>query len=221
MKNILSVISKTPLFKGLPENQLEEIKRITVQRQYNKGEAIFFEGDEGNGFYIVAQGRVKVFKLSLEGKEHILHILGPGEPFGEVPVFSGRPFPANAQTLVKSRLLFLPRAAFIKLITTNPSLSLNMFAILSMRLREFTVQIENLSLKEVPGRVASYLIYQSDEQGHDGFVDLHISKKQLASMLGATPETLSRMFSKMSDQGLIEVQGRRIQILDRQRLTTV
>ena len=221
MKNILSIIAKTPLFKGLPENQLKEIKRITVQRKYNKGETIFFEGDEGNGFYIVAQGQVKVFKLSLDGKEHILHILGPGEPFGEVPVFSGRPFPANAMALVKSRLLFLPRAAFIKLITANPSLSLNMFAILSMRLREFTVQIENLSLKEVPERVASYLIYQAEEQGHYEFVDLHISKKQLASMLGATPETLSRMFAKMSDQGLIEVEGRRIRILDRQRLTTV
>ncbi|MDM8539710.1 Crp/Fnr family transcriptional regulator [Desulfococcaceae bacterium HSG9] len=221
MQNILSVIAKTPLFKGLPENQLKEIQRITVSRSYNKGEAIFFEGDECNGFYIIAQGQVKVFKLSFEGKEHILHILGPGEPFGEVPVFSGRPFPANSQSLVKSRLLFLPRAAFIKLITANPSLSLNMFAILSMRLREFTVQIENLSLKEVPGRVASYLLYQSDEQGHHDFVDLRISKKQLASMLGATPETLSRMFAKMSDQGLIEVQGRLIRILDRQRLTTI
>ncbi len=221
MKNILSVISKTPLFRGLPENQLEEIKRITVSRNYNKGEALFFEGDEGNGFYIVAQGQVKIFKLSLEGKEHILHILGPGDPFGEVPVFSGRPFPANAQSLIKSCILFLPRTAFIKLITTNPSLSLNMFAILSTRLREFTVQIENLSLKEVPERVASYLIYQSDEQGHQDFVDLRISKKQLASMLGATPETLSRMFAKMSDQGLIEVEGRRIRLLDRQKLTTI
>jgi len=221
MQNILSIIAKTPLFKGLPENQLEEIKRIIVQRNYNKGEAIFFEGDKGNGFYIVAQGRVKVYKLSLEGKEHILHILGTGEPFGEVPVFSGRPFPANSQALVKSRLLFLPRAAFIKLITTNPSLSLNMFAVLSMRLREFTVQIENLSLKEVPGRVASYLIYQSDEQGHSEFVDLRISKKQLASMVGATPETLSRMFLKMSEQGLIKVEGRRIRILERQRLTDI
>jgi len=221
MKNILSIIAKTPLFRGLPENQLKEIKRITVQRQYNKGETIFFEGDEGNGFYIIAQGQVKVFKLSFDGKEHILHILGPGEPFGEVPVFSGRPFPANAMALVKSRLLFLPRNAFIKLITANPSLSLNMFAILSMRLREFTVQIENLSLKEVPERVASYLIYQAEEQGHYEFVDLNISKKQLASMLGATPETLSRMFAKMSEQGLIEVEGRRIRILDRQRLSTV
>jgi len=221
MPNILSIIAKTPLFMGLPANQLEEIKRITVLRRYNKGEAIFFEGDEGDGFYIVARGSVKVFKLSLEGKEHILHILGSGEPFGEVPVFSGRPFPANAQALIESRLLFLPRAAFIDLITTNPSLSLNMFAILSMRLREFTVQIENLSLKEAPERVATYLIHLSDEQGHPDFADLHISKKQLASMLGATPETLSRVFAKMSDQGLIEVAGRRIRILDRQKLTDI
>lgn len=218
MPNILDTIAQTPLFGGLPRDQLEEIRKIIVPSTFEKDAVIFFEGDEGNGFYIIAQGRVKVFKLSFDGKEHILHILGPGEPFGEVPVFSGRPFPANAQVLVKSTLLFLPRKGFIELITAHPSLSLNMFAVLSMRLREFTVQIENLSLKEAPERVASYLLYQSQEQGHPRYVELRISKKQLAAMLGATPETLSRVFAKMSAQGLIQVEGRRIDILDREGL---
>ncbi len=218
MPNMLDIIAQTPLFGGLPRDQLEEIRKIIVPRTFEKDAAIFFEGDEGNGFYIIAQGRVKVFKLSFDGKEHILHILGPGEPFGEVPVFSGRPFPANALALVKSTLLFLPRKGFIELITANPSLSLNMFAVLSMRLREFTVQIENLSLKEAPERVASYLLYQSREQGHMEYVELRISKKQLAAMLGTTPETLSRVFAKMSAQGLIQVEGRRIDILDREGL---
>jgi CRP/FNR family transcriptional regulator len=162
-------------------------------RFYAKGRSIFMEGDLGDGFYIVADGKVKIFKISAEGKEQILHIYGPGHPFGEVPVFSGQKFPANAVTLLKSHLLFFPRPSFIRLISDNPSLSLNMLAVLSMRLREFTVQIENLSLKEVPGRLASYLIYLSGEQQDSLKVTLPVSKGQLASLLGTIPETLSRI----------------------------
>ena len=98
------------------------------------------------------------------------------------------------------------------LISKNPSLALNMLAILSKRLRYFTVQIENLSLKEVSGRLASYLITLSYEQAEDGFVTLNISKGQLASLLWTIPETLSRIFAKMTAQNLIEVAGRTIRL---------
>ena len=217
----VDTISRSPLFNGMPADQLAEFGRISLERPFNKGETIFSEGDAGNGFFIVASGLIKIFKLSPDGKEQILHIIGPGEPFGEVPVFTGQPFPANSQALVGSRLLFFPRKAFIGLITKNPSLSLNMLAVLSRRLRQFTVQIESLSLKEVPGRLATYLIYLSEEQSDDGAVTLTISKGQLASLLGTIPETLSRIFAKMSNQGLIAVNARNIQILDRFRLETL
>ncbi|MFC1488406.1 Crp/Fnr family transcriptional regulator [Thermodesulfobacteriota bacterium] len=215
MKKILDIISKVPLFSGLSEDQLKEIRRIAVDKFYDKGKMVFLEGDACTGFYIVADGKVKIYKVSFEGKEHIFHIYGPGNPFGEVPVFSGMKFPASAQTLLKSHLLFFPKAAFVDLISNNPSLSLNMLGVLSMRLRQFTVQIENLSLKEVPGRLASYLIYLAEEQQAEGLVSLAISKGQLASLLGTIPETLSRIFTKMSGQNLIEVSGRDIRILDR------
>jgi len=213
-KDLRRVLAATPLFKGLSEKQLDEIGAIAVEKTYRRGESIFMEGDEGNGFYIVAEGQVKIFKTSLEGKEQILHIYGPGNPFGEVPVFSGSRFPANAMALVKSRILFLPRDAFVHLIAEHPSLSMNMLGELSMRLREFTVQIENLSLKEVPSRLASYLTVLDKEQGRTDRVDLTISKGQLASLLGTIPETLSRIFSKMSAQNLIRVDGRQIHLLD-------
>ncbi|MFC1811426.1 Crp/Fnr family transcriptional regulator [Thermodesulfobacteriota bacterium] len=215
MEKILDIISKVPLFSSLSEDQLKEIRHIAVDKFYDKGKTVFIEGDDCKGFYIVADGSVKIYKVSFEGKEHILHIYGPGNPFGEVPVFSGMKFPANAQTLLKSHLLFFPKAAFVDLISGNPSLSLNMLAVLSMRLRQFTVQIENLSLKEVPGRLASYLIYLSEEQQTEELVSLTISKGQLASLLGTIPETLSRIFTKMNHQNLIEVSGREIRILDR------
>jgi len=100
----------------------------------------------------------------------------------------------------------------------NPSLALHMLAILSLRLRRFVDQIENLSLKEVPARLAGYLLYLSEEHGEGDSVELEISKGQLASLLGTIPETLSRIFARMSDEGLIAVDGKKIRILDRAAL---
>ncbi|MDZ7698573.1 MAG: Crp/Fnr family transcriptional regulator [Deltaproteobacteria bacterium] len=214
MEKTIATISKAVLFNGLPETHIEQVAEIALKQSFNKGELIFSEGDDGNGFFLVVDGLVKIFKLSLDGKEQILHIFGPGEPFGEVPVFSGRAFPANAEAIQESRLLFFPRKAFVNLIHKTPSLALNMLAVLSMRLRQFTVQVENLSLKEVPARLAAYLIYLSAEQENKKAVELEISKGQLASLLGTIPETLSRIFQKMNAQHLIEVKGRRITFLD-------
>lgn len=131
-----------------------------------------------------------------------------------MPVFSGDVFPASAEAVKRCRVLFFPRERFIALINEDPTLALNMLAVLSKRLRQFTVQIENLSLKEVPGRLAGYLLLLSEEQQSQSNVTLHISKGHLASFLGTIPETLSRILKKMSEQGLIQVNGREIKILD-------
>jgi CRP/FNR family transcriptional regulator len=218
MDKILDIISTIPLFNGLPEDQIVAIKKIAVKKHINKGEIIVSEGDEGEGFFVIVEGRVKVFKVSTEGKEQILHIFGSGQPFGEVPVFTGQRFPANAQAIDKTRVLFFPRASIVNLISANPSLALNMLAIMSIKLRQFAVQIENLSLKEMPARLASYLISLAGEQNKDEFVTLQISKGQLASILGTIPETLSRVFAKLSGQNLINVDGKKITLLDRRGL---
>lgn len=212
------IIKSTSLFEGLSGEEVEAISKLIFEKKYGKGETIFFEGDEADGFYIVSSGQIKVFKMNPMGKEHILHIFGPGEPVGEVPVFSKQPFPANAEALVKSSTLFFPRKDFVALIENNPSIALNMLAVLSRRLRQFATQIENLSLKEVPARLAGYLLYIAEEQKNEGVVQLPVSKGQLASLLGTIPETLSRIFARMSDEGLIQVEGRSITILDRQGL---
>jgi CRP/FNR family transcriptional regulator, dissimilatory nitrate respiration regulator len=209
------ILGETPLFSGLPEDQIRAVEAIAVEKSLTRGEIIFSEGDAGNGFYVVASGSVKVYKVSSEGKEQILHIFGTGEPFGEVPVFSGQRFPANAQAIKVSRVLFFHRDRFVSLVVKNPSLALNMLAVLSVRLRQFTRQIENLSLKEVPARLATYLIYLSEEQKDRERVRLAISKGQLASLLGTIPETLSRIFTRMASQNLIRVKGREIELMDR------
>lgn len=215
---IVKVMSAAPIFKGLNVEQLESIRYISITKDCAKGQTIFSEGDDGNGFYIIVSGRVKIYKASSDGKEQILHIFGPGEPFGEVPVFTGASFPATAVCIAKTQLLFFPKPAFIDLITKNPMLSIKMLGLLSLRLREFTVHIENLSLKEVPGRLSSYLLYLSEEQGRTDCVNLNVSKSQLASLLGTIPETLSRIFARMTTGNLIRVQGNEIYLTDRDGL---
>jgi CRP/FNR family transcriptional regulator len=216
MENILNIISAIPLFNGLPDDQLGAIRQIAVEKHYNKGQTIFTEGDETTGLFVVVDGRIKIYKVSSEGKEQILHIFETGQSFGEVTVFTGQQLPANAQTLAKSRLLIFPRSAFVGLVKANPSLALNLLAIMSKKLRQFAAQIENLSLKEIPARLASYLIYLAEEQGCGDAVTLNVSKGQLASLLGTIPETLSRIFAKLSGQNLIRVEGPKITLLDRQ-----
>lgn len=216
--NKKQVIAASVLFEGLPPQHLENINALAVEKTFQRGETIFFEGDEGIGFYMVGEGRVKIYKVSPAGKEHILHIFGEGEPFGEVPVFHGQPFPATAEALVTTKTIFFPRDRFVKLVEANPSLALNMLAVLSLRLRRFTSQIESLSLKEVPARLANYLLYLSQEQGGRDDIELDISKGQLASLLGTIPETLSRIFARMSEEGLIRVEGRNIFLLDKKGL---
>ena len=212
------VLSKIPLFTGLSSQHLEALADITAEQKFKQGQTIFSEGEEAVGFYILISGRIKIFKLSSEGKEQILHIFGPGEIFGEVPMFEGRYFPANAETLGKSLLFFFSRKSFIEIIKREPSLAMNMIAALSRRLRQLSHLIEDLSLKEVPGRLSAYLLYLSDRRDKATDLELDISKGQLASLLGTIPETLSRIFNKMSNQGLIQIKGRRIRILNTKAL---
>jgi CRP/FNR family transcriptional regulator len=216
--DIIKHIGSIPFFEELPNEQIEDLSMIITDQVFDRGQIIFSEGDDGNGFYVVASGRVKIFKLSPEGKEQILHIFGPGDPFGEVAVFAGQQFPANAEAMESSRIFFFPRKSFSDLIKKSPSLALNMLAILSKRLRRFANLIEDLSLKEVPGRLAAHLLYLSGQSEGSEQLELNITKTQLASLLGTIPETLSRILGKMAKQGLIESDGRRIKILDREAL---
>ena len=211
-------IGEIPLFKGLPEKQLSALSGIAQDHIFKRGRTVFSDGEDASGFYILRSGRVKIFKLSFEGKEQILHIIEPGEPFGEVPVFAGEKFPAYAVALEESEAIYFPGTAFTSLIKQDPLVAMNMLAILSRRLKQFTRLVENLSLKEVPQRLASYFLYLSENKGSTERIDLNMAKGQLASILGTIPETLSRILSKMVNQSLIRVQGRTIELIDKKGL---
>ena len=216
-----NVVRRCALFEGISEDDRSALIGIATKRSLPKNTTLFGEGDRAEGFYLILAGGVKVFKISPDGKEHILHIFGPGEPLGEVAVFSGKDFPAFAETLKQSDLLYFPRSRFLDLASRQPQILLNMLATLSTRLRKFTQKIEQLTLKEVASRLSEALLEmagQSSVAGREDRVELRITKGQLASQLGTTPETLSRTFQKMTRLGLIRVEKRRVELLDRQGL---
>ena len=214
-------IEAISLFENLSSGQRDALARIAIRRSYVRGEAIFSEGDEARGFFVILSGSVRIYKLSPEGKEQILHIFEEGDPFGEVAVFSGTSFPAYADAERESSVIFFPRDAFICLIRKDPDLSLTMLAVLSKRLRRFSGIIEALSLKEVPGRLAAHLLSLSRKDSGSDDVELRMSKGQLASLLGTIPETLSRILARMQRQGLIRYEGARILLLDRSGLREI
>ncbi|HOD35881.1 MAG TPA: Crp/Fnr family transcriptional regulator [Syntrophales bacterium] len=219
--NKVKFISRLPLFRGLPIEELRALAEIAGTGTYRRDETIFLDGAEGHGFYVVVTGKVKIYKLSPEGKEFVLHVVGPEESFAEVPVFEGRHYPANAEAVEDTRVLFFPREALLRTIRRDPSLAMNMLAALSARLREFAQKMEDLSLKDVPSRLSAYVLHLSERRQGSDDLDLDIKKGLLASLIGAKQESLSRILARLSAQGIIEVKGKRIRILDRQKLKKI
>ncbi|KPQ38091.1 MAG: CRP/FNR family transcriptional regulator, anaerobic regulatory protein [Phormidium sp. OSCR] len=217
MQDILDFLAGLDLFKDLPDSQLRAMGTIAKPLNYDRGELIFLEGDRCLGFFLVQWGRVKVYKMSADGKEQILHWFEEGDRFAEVPAFDGGYYPASASALEKTRLLLIPNQALLALVEQYPSLAFHLLASLSRHLRRFANLIDTLSLKDVSSRLAGYLLELSDRQGSDR-LELDLAKGQLAAFLGTIPETLSRTFAKLTQAQLIKIEGRQIQIRDRHSL---
>ncbi len=211
MKRKEEMFHGVPGFAGLPPEDMRKIASLALFREYEKGEILFSEGEKGEGFYVVRRGSLKVFKVSPEGKEIILHLCGPGDHLGHAAVFEGSGFPASAQTLEKCGIFFFSRKAMLYLIGGEPNIALHMLGVLSSKLRELTLQVESLALKEAPGRLASYLLRLRKEK-KETVLNLEISRTQLARVLGTTPETLSRILGDMASRGILEISRRHLVI---------
>jgi CRP/FNR family transcriptional regulator len=217
-----NLLKKCPLFAGLGEDDLKKVRGISSLRQIVKKEVLFSDGEEAKGFYVILSGKVKLYKISSEGKEQILHVVSEPDAFAEAALFVEGSYPAFAEALTDSRILFIPKRDFIQLIEKNPRLSINMIVSLSHYLRRFASLIEELSLKEVSSRIAKYLIDLSLRSSKEGKnpkeVELDLSKTQLASKLGTVGETLSRTLAKMKAKRIIDVKKNKVLILNRELL---
>ena len=216
----LRLLHNCYLCRDLDQRELEALEEIVSIRQANKGEVLFLQGDPATGFYMLLSGSIRVYKASPEGKEYTLHYIQSGQMFAEAAVFKGKTFPANAVATAESTVAFFPKERFVRLIGDSPQMSLKMIAALSGFVREFNQQIEDLSLKEVPARLASHLLRKA-KQFSSNQVTLDITKTELARSLGTISETLSRNLRKLRDLGVVAVDGKNITILDPERLRAV
>ena len=215
-------LKNLPLFSELTTQQSERIMSICKIINYKKNEILFFEGDNYKGFYILLEGSVKIYKISFEGKEAILHLIKQFESFGDVPLFDGGKYPVNAQAIADSVLVFVPHKEFVELIKNNSTICFNMLVGFAKKMRHLTQKVEELSSKEVMNRFAGYLLDEINKSGTENlpepFVKISISKKNIASYIGTITVTLSRLLKKLQDEKIIRVSGKSIFILDLKKL---
>ncbi len=204
---------RVPLFSALADTELQGFRSMCRTRKAPEGTLLFTAGDVAESFYVILAGKVKVFQLSARGDEQILHLYGPGQTFGEAAMWAGSPYPANAEVVSEAVLLVVGRQVLERAVRDNPKLALDMFAGLSAKLREFNQLIEQLSLREVPARLATVLLEMSAQAGSNR-IKLTQTKRELAAQIGTIAETLSRAFAKLKRAGLIDVRGAEITILD-------
>lgn len=217
-------LSRISLFEGLKRPQLVRLAGIASARQARRGQVVFRQGDPAEGFYGIRSGRVKLYRLGRGGRQQVLHFFGAGDVFGEAAVFTGSTFPAFAEALADTRLIYIPREPFIEALSEDPQLALNMLATLSRYLRQFARLIEELSLRDVSMRLARYLVELAErEPAGEGppQVRLEVSRTELAAHLGTVSETVSRTFGRFRDLGLVEVRGRTITLLDLEGLRSL
>ncbi|AGW14363.1 Crp/Fnr family transcriptional regulator [Megalodesulfovibrio gigas] len=208
----LAFFESLPLFQGMPVDHLALLAHTATSRMHQTGELIVSQDAMVKGLYLLASGRVKLYKILPDGKEQTVYIFNPGEPFCLCSAFRGERFPANAEAMEPSRVYVIPGQALEDAARSDPSLFFNMLMILSRRLKEAMERIESLSTRDISRRVALYL------SGHPGIEEgrlfLPMTHRELAKMLGATPEALSRAFRKLAEAGLLRLDGREVTILD-------
>lgn len=211
-----SCIEKVPIFSNLTTEEKMEVSMATTQRKYKKGETIYLEGELSERLFVINTGKVKISKFSEEGKEQVIRILEVGDFMGELSLFTRGTLKNNAEAIESTNVCIMDSKKINDLIEIRPSIAFKIMKELSIRLEKTESLIESLGLKNVGQRVADALLSMADD---NNIIKLSTSKKDLASHIGMSQETLSRKLSYFQDEGLIRQEGqRKIIILNRDGL---
>lgn len=217
--NEKSCIEKVPIFSSLSAEEMLEVSMTTIQREYEKGETIYLEGENAEKLFIISTGKVKVTKLSEAGKEQIIRVLGSGDFMGELSLFTHSPLNSNAEALEPTIVCIVDGKKINNLIEKRPSIAMKILKEISIRLEKAENQIKALAVQGVEQRLADVLIKMADD---NDFINLNISKKDLASHIGVSQETLSRKLTIFQNKGWIKQEGRRkIKLLNKEALELV
>jgi len=216
--NIRNFLQQVFLFSSFTAKEIELVEAAASFKEINKGGQVFSEGLDATAFFIVVTGKVKIYKVSSDGKEHTLHIHGPGEPVAEAAIFDSMMYPASCTALEDSTLIRISGDGILSLIKKRPELALKMMSGYSKRLRQFVSKIEELSLKDIKARLAGYLLENSVVENGKTVCYLGYSKKELSSLLGTIPETLSRALAFLKQRDLIAEENNKIIIPDPEKI---
>jgi len=213
------LLRNVPLFSMLPEVQLQLLTQVLSRKAYPKNSTIIAAGDPTDAMYIVVSGRLKVIMSDKEGQEVILAILSQGEFFGEMGLIAQAPRSATVTTIEPCELLTITRTDFTKCLQGNFDLTMNVIRGLVKRLREADKKIGSLALMDVYGRVARLLLEMAETIDGQKVVTKKVSKRDIAKMIGASREMVSRVMKELQTSGRIEVRGREILLRDSLVLT--
>jgi CRP/FNR family transcriptional regulator, dissimilatory nitrate respiration regulator len=212
--DITTYLLKIFLFDSLSIDQLSLLLPSASLKKISKGELLFSEDQAASAFFVLISGLLKIYKLSAEGDEHILHIQKPNDLIAEAIIFDFQEYPAYCQALEDSELIRISKTEFLKLLNKHPEISFKIMQAYSHRLRQLVNKIEDLSLHDIKSRLANYLIQHSQDFAGKKVFNFAFSKKDLASLLGTIPETLSRTLHFMKQQHLIKEEKDKIIVLD-------
>jgi len=214
----ISVLKFIPIFSELSDEDLEKISKVAMRQMYRKDNMLLIEEEIGSTMFIILDGRVKISRISDDGREVILSILSEGDFFGEMSILDGQTRSANVVTLEDSEILIIRREDFLQMLHDYPQIAINLLKELAHRLRRSDAQIKSLSLQNATGKVASTLLRIADDSGkiHLGQVEIPRLPPQqdLANMAGTSRETISRVIKSLSERGYLKKIGSKLLILD-------
>jgi len=221
-RRVLWYLRKVPLLQELPTDVLSKLAEKVELREIRRRQVIYLPGDPGMAVFLVNGGRVKVSKVTRDGKELTLSYRVPGEIFGETCLIDGEPREEMAEAMENALVTEIERGVFDELLRTQPSLGYRMTKILAQRRREIEAKIENLVFKDVNAKLAELLLRFADEYGVEDargtLVALKITHQEMANLIGSTRETVSLTLAQFKKRGLIQSEGRKVIITDREGL---
>lgn len=213
----MQALAGVPLFAELPIDLLRRVAARTAVRRLQTGAHLFRKGEPAKGLYVVLEGRLEVYRADGDGREQVLHVEGPGRPVAELPLFDGGPYPASARATEEARVLFLPRDDFRWLYRHHPEVADAVIQELGRRLRRLVGLVEAVSMKDVRGRVAGWLVEEAGRRGglRDGAAfTLPVSQEGMARALATSRESVARTLSTFRKEGILAGAGRRVEIVD-------
>ncbi|MBI5212424.1 MAG: Crp/Fnr family transcriptional regulator [Nitrospirae bacterium] len=219
-------LKKIHIFSNLSDDEIKEIRPYLIKESFKKKQEIFSEGDPPDWFYILLSGKMKITKLSHDGREIIIELISPPDFFGGFAVLKGFPYPANAVAMEDSGIIKMSRHNFLKIIDRFPNVMYDITANLGDRIREFHDTLKNIALERVESRIAALLLKLADKAGEKkadktAVINMRLTKQDIAEMVGTTVETTIRVMSKFKKSGYISEKDGRIVIENSKALEAI